>query len=74
MNGPEHYQAAEQLLARAGDMYDHYGKEWFGVVGLAQVHASLAQTAAIATMSGPQSAWGDKARWNPVLRPSKPEE
>lgn len=47
MNGPEHFQAAEQLLDRAEEEAFEHGDAWYlNVIQRAQVHATLAQTAA----------------------------
>lgn len=46
MNGPEHYQKAEQLLARSNIGYFVWN-ERNNMVAQAQVHATLAQAAAL---------------------------
>lgn len=51
MNGPEHYLAAEQLLAEANrDVSRNYevdtGERKADVIAMAQVHATLAHVAA----------------------------
>lgn len=61
MTGPDHYKAAEQLLAEAHDApTDHADR----LLAEAHVHASLAQTAALidhAQATGPAQAR------NPIL-------
>ena len=52
MTGPEHYRAAEQLLATGRDIED-----WEGPVAAAQVHATLALAAAAALPSGLFDDW-----------------
>ena len=65
MTGPEHYAEAERLLALA-DRHSSsvtYGQEWTLTLAAAQVHATLALTAATAIgPAGPDGhAWADVA-------------
>lgn len=71
MNGPEHYKAAENLLKLAWDDAI-YGADTVAAIAAAQVHATLAHTAAVAlaTSCGAYAAEttaGDK--WREVLLP-----
>ena len=70
MNGPEHYRAAELLLAEAGQQA---GEASARSIATAQVHATLALAAATAVgMAGPDlQAWADVAATKPSA--SKPE-
>jgi hypothetical protein len=70
MNGPEHYAEAERLLADVPDMLANQPSTTPGAIGLAvaraQVHATLAQTAA--TVNGRASAALDQHdEWAAVL-------
>jgi hypothetical protein len=77
MTGPEHYAEAERLLAVA-DRHTSgvtYGPEWTLTLAAAQVHATLALTAATAVgTAGPdRTAWADIAATKPSgSRPEPP--
>lgn len=80
MTGPEHYAAAEQLLAdgravvsaiRATppdqpERRDGLGKQAMGIWAQSQVHATLALAAATAFMTGDQPALADHDAWREV--------
>jgi hypothetical protein len=64
MNGPEHYQKAQQYLEKAaGSLHSDYD----GYVARAQVHATLALAAATAINDYPEGApLADVAAWRAV--------
>lgn len=58
-SGPEHYKAAEALLARAQGVDEEFARH---LVAEAQVHATLAAAAAscrVRMSSASVSAWGE---------------
>lgn len=57
MNGPEHYSRAEQLLREVRDGHQE-GTDVAAILAAAQVHATLANAAAIA-MGSPVDGEGD---------------
>ena len=73
MNGPEHYRAAEQLLANIQSALASDGSdadlgipEWSAI---AQVHATLALAAATALSDAPQGGMGgnDWTAWHDTV-------
>lgn len=60
MTGPEHYKEAERILAVAVEV--DYEREQF-YLGRAQVHATLALTAAAAMANAPDMPIADCEAW-----------
>ena len=60
MTGPEHYQAAEELLSGLWADRDQSGESRDRDIACAQAHATLALAAATVTTRafGPQEMWG----------------
>lgn len=84
MNGPEHYHEAQRLVAHSQDHTDQGNAADDTIAALAaaqaQVHATLAQVAAIANAShyendgfgnqlaDPPSGWNDGLTWKEALK------
>lgn len=67
MTGPEHYEAAETLLAKADEGGPISREHRVELAVRAQAHATLALVAATARVSG-GGMFGGPAQWSAVLR------
>lgn len=75
MNGPEHYIEAERLLKSAADNFLRNGNPG-SALAAAQVHATLALTAAMAmpgAYCGDEGVRRDQRAWFETIRPTAVE-
>lgn len=66
MTGPEHYRAAERILARLTTTEPHSEAEIVHAVGLAQAHAQLAQVAVLADLASHAAPPAERTRYENV--------
>jgi hypothetical protein len=66
MTGPEHYQAAEELLTRAADAAKYEPEYWQYLTAQAQAHATLALAAATASQPA-EDILVSSREWEQVL-------
>lgn len=84
MTGPEHYREAEKLIGQAENFRIEANGDWRddvtshqvadALIARAQVHATLAATAATALMASTETCWSDQdaedwARAASVVKP-----